>query len=195
LTARVATTRDLDGATEVLAGAFEHDPLWSWALPDRDAIAAWWRLYLEEALRFPNVWVLDGFVAVSVWIPPGEAELSEAGEERAVELVHRLAGERTAAVLELLERFEAAHPHEPPHFCLTLLGTDPRRRGNGYGMELLRQNLAAIDSEGMPAYLESTNPANLARYESVGFRPHGSFERPDGELTVTTMWRDATSGA
>ncbi len=71
--ARVATARDLDAASEVLAGAFEHDPLWSWALPDRDAISVWWRLYLESALRAPEV-------------------------------------------LTLLERFECAHPHDPPHY-------------------------------------------------------------------------------
>jgi GNAT superfamily N-acetyltransferase len=191
--ARVATPRDLDAATEILAGAFEHDPLWSWALPDRDAIGVWWRLFLEEALRFPWVWVLGDFAAVSVWIPPGESEMTEAGEARAEELVHELTGARAAEVLELMTRFEAAHPHDPPHYCLTLLGTDAQRRGNGYGMELLRQNLAVIDAEGMPAYLESTNPANLPRYESVGFSPHGSFERPDGLHTVTTMWREAAS--
>ena len=194
--ARIATTRDVDAVTEVLAGAFENDPLWSWALPDRDAIAVWWRLFVEEALRFPWVWVLGDFAAVSVWIPPSEREMTEAGDARAEALVHELTGARAPAVLELMERFEAAHPHDPPHYCLTLLGTDPQRRGNGFGMELLRKNLALIDAEVMPAYLESTNPANLPRYESVGFRPHGTFERPDGRHTVTTMWRAAsTSGA
>jgi GNAT superfamily N-acetyltransferase len=191
--ARVATRRDLDAATDVLAGAFEHDPLWSWAFTDRVAMAKWWRLFVEEALRFPWVWVLGDFAAVSVWIPPAEAEMTEAGELRAEELIHELAGVRPPMVLDLLERFEQAHPHDPPHYCLTLLGTDPQRRGNGYGMELLRQNLEVVDAEGMPAYLESTNPANLPRYESVGFRPHGSFERPDGQHTVSTMWRGARS--
>jgi GNAT superfamily N-acetyltransferase len=97
-------------------------------------------------------------------------------------------------VLELLGRFEATHPHDPPHYYLSLLGTDPRRRGNGYGIELLRHNLATIDAEGMPAYLESSNSANDPRYERLGFRPFGSFERPDGQLTVTTMWRDPEPG-
>jgi hypothetical protein len=42
----------------------------------------------------------------------------------------------------------------------------------------------------MPAYLESTNPANLRRYEGVGFAASGTFELPDGGPTVTTMWRE-----
>ena len=190
--ARVATERDVDGVTEILAGAFEDDPLWSWAFTGRVAMSKWWRLFVEEALRFPWVWVLGDFAAVSVWIPPGETEMTEAGEARAEELIHELAGVPAPMVLELLGRFERAHPHDPPHYCLTLLGTDPQRRGNGYGMELLRQNLEMIDAQGMPAYLESTNPANLDRYQRQGFRPHGSFERPDGGSIVTTMWRDAS---
>lgn len=154
-------------------------------------MSKWWKLFVDEALRFPWVWVLGDFVAVTVWIPPGEPEMTEAGEAHAEELVHELAGPPPPMVLELLERFERAHPHDPPHYCLTLFGTDPERRGNGYGMELLRQNLAVIDADGMPAYLESTNSANLPRYESVGFKPHGTFDRPDGGSTVTTMWRPA----
>jgi GNAT superfamily N-acetyltransferase len=188
---RVATEGDADAVAEVLAGAFERDPLWSWAFQDRIAMGKWWRLFVDEALRFPWVWVLGDFAAVSVWIPPGESEMTEAGEERAEELVHELAGVPAPMVFDLLQRFERAHPHEPPHYYLSLLGTDPERRGSGYGMDLLRRNLELIDAEGMPAYLESTNPVNLDRYRSVGFEPHGTFERPDGQHTVTTMWRDA----
>jgi hypothetical protein len=43
----------------------------------------------------------------------------------------------------------------------------------------------------MPAYLESSNPANNGRYASVGFEPHGEFSYPGGGPVVTTMWRPA----
>ena len=56
-------------------------------------------------------------------------------------------------------------------------------------MALLDHNLATIDGEGMPAYLESTNPANVARYESRGFRRVGEFIRPGEGLPVARMWR------
>ncbi len=38
-------------------------------------------------------------------------------------------------------------------------------------MDLLRHNLAKIDEQRMPAYLESSNPRNDQRYQGVGFRP------------------------
>ena len=57
-------------------------------------------------------------------------------------------------------------------------------------MGLLAANLARVDAAHMPAYLESTNPGNLRRYESVGFEVNGEFALPDGGPTVTTMWRE-----
>ena len=53
-------------------------------------------------------------------------------------------------------------------------------------LEPLRSRLA----EGMPAYLESTNPANNQRYMRHGFEPAGTVQLANGHI-VTTMWREA----
>jgi predicted GNAT family acetyltransferase len=91
----------------------------------------------------------------------------------------------------LFERFEANHPHHEPHYYLSLLGTHPDQRGAGHGMRLLADNLARIDDEGIAAYLESTNPANDARYQRVGFEVVGSFEGYLPGSVITSMWRPA----
>jgi GNAT superfamily N-acetyltransferase len=186
---RVATHDDLDGAAETLTLAFEADPLWSWAFPDPQTLNAWWRFNLEGALRYPCVWVTDEYAAVSVWIPPGGDELSEAQEAAVEPLLASLVGARAEELQTLLHRFEGAHPSGPPHYYLSLLGTHPNHRGRGLGMALLAENLARIDEESMPAYLESSNPGNDPRYERHGFERVGGFNRPDEQLTVSTMWR------
>lgn len=56
-------------------------------------------------------------------------------------------------------------------------------------MTLLAENLERIDEQHSAAYLESSNPANLERYQKVGFEPVGEFTLPEGDVTVTTMWR------
>jgi hypothetical protein len=56
-------------------------------------------------------------------------------------------------------------------------------------MALLRENLVRIDCEGLPVYLESSNPGNNPRYEALGFRPISSFTAPGGGPAVTGMWR------
>ena len=57
-------------------------------------------------------------------------------------------------------------------------------------MGLLAENLARIDELGMPAYLESSNPKNVARYERLGFERIGEFTTPDASRAVATMWRE-----
>jgi GNAT superfamily N-acetyltransferase len=186
---RVATTRDLDGLTETLSAAFETDPLWSWAFPERDDLAVWWRFLIASALRYPWVWIAGEYAAASVWIPPDGDELTAEEEERIEPLLADLAGPRAPQILELLERFEASHPRQQPHYYLSLLGTHPDHRGSGLGMALLADNLARTDAEGVPAYLESSNPANNRRYERLGFRQLGEFATPDDTRAIATMWR------
>jgi len=191
--ARVATEHDLDGITATLTAAFAADPLWSWAFPERKGLAALWRLLASSALRYPWVWIVDDYAAVSVWIPPGGIELTEEEEALLGPMLVDLVGSRASEILTLFERLEETHPNKPPHYYLSLLGTHPDHRGKGLGMGLLAENLARIDSEGMPAYLESSNPANVPRYERQGFVGIGEFLRPDGQLSVSTMWREASS--
>jgi GNAT superfamily N-acetyltransferase len=185
---RLATERDVDGVTATLVAAFEADPLWSWAFP-REGLDDLWRLLVASAMRYSLVRVADDYAAASVWIPPGGTELTAEEEASLGPMFEAQIGSRTAEVLALFERMERVHPAGPPHYYLSLLGTHPDHRGKGLGMALLAENLAEIDSEGMPAYLESSNPENDPRYERLGFVRAGEFERPDGGLTCSTMWR------
>ena len=190
MAAQTVTASDFEAVTRTLVAAFDSDPLWRWAFPEGDGIESMWRLCVGSALQFPCSRFLPGYAAASIWIPPGELELDPESDRQVEPLVRRCAGSRAGEVLELLDRFEAAHPHDRPHYHLTIFGTAPDRRGSGLGMALLAENLKEIDAQGMPVYLESSNPANDARYETVGFSPVGSFETPGGEHRVTTMWRE-----
>jgi GNAT superfamily N-acetyltransferase len=190
LPSRIAGASDIDALTRTISAAFCTDPLWSWAFPDVAKQEPYWRLMINGALRYPWVWIAGDFAAATVWIPPGEIELTEQEEELIAPLLEELLGPRSAEVMELVERFDASHPTDP-HYYLSLLGTHPDASGHGHGMALLAENLAKIDEQGMPAYLESSNPANDERYESLGFARVGEFSTPDDRHSVATMWRDA----
>jgi ribosomal protein S18 acetylase RimI-like enzyme len=196
VTARVASSAaDLDAVTATISLAFHEDPTWSWAFPDpgrRQAqYAVFWRFLITGAMRYPWVLVTGGCEAAAVWIPPGGTELDEEAEAGLEPLLQELVGPRAAEVMELLERFEAAQPEDPPHYYLSLLGTHPAHAGRGLGVALLAESLRRIDEERMPAYLESSNPANNHRYERHGFAGIGEFHPPTSDIPVTAMWRDA----
>jgi GNAT superfamily N-acetyltransferase len=183
----------LPAVTETISLAFHDDPAWGWAFPDStrrpEQYAVWWRFMIAGALRYPWVLMTDACGAAAVWIPPGGTELAEEDEARVASLVEELVGSHAGALMELLARFEAARPGVP-HYYLSLLGTHPDHRGHGLGMSLLAENLARIDQERMPAYLESSNPANNHRYQRHGFEAIDAFHPPGSEIPVTRLWRN-----
>jgi GNAT superfamily N-acetyltransferase len=192
---RRALPEDCELLTSIITLAFANDPLWSRALAVDDGRtdhhARFWQIFIEGALRYPWAWVTDGGEACSTWIPPGCAEMSEEQEDQLAKLANETLGSAADDFLELMTRFESAHPRDEPHYYLSLVGTHPEHRGMGIGMALLEQNLALIDAAGYPAYLESSNPSNNRRYAGVGFEAVGKFSYPGGGPAVTTMWRPA----
>ena len=192
---RTASYDDLPAVTAVMATAFAADPVWGpYSFPDDatrlDLSAAFWAPLLEAVMRFGWTHVTPGCEAAAVWVPPGEPELTPEQEQAFVEHLVALVGEaRAAVILDAFERLDQAHPHEPEHYYLSLLGTHAEHRGRGLGMGLLAATLELVDREGMPAYLESTNNDNDRRYARLGFEPFGVVELPNGHR-ITTMWRE-----
>jgi GNAT superfamily N-acetyltransferase len=192
---RVATAADYDAVLATIVGAFYEDPLWSWMFPDprrrADQHATVFGLYVECALPNGGVWMSDRRAsAAAVFTPPGLAELTDEATGRLDAFIRDQLGDHAAPVLETLERFEAAIPDAPAFYYLSLLGTHPKSRGRGIGMGLLSELAARADQEGVPIYLESTNPANTPRYERLRFRGQSTFSTPDELHKVTTMWRE-----
>jgi ribosomal protein S18 acetylase RimI-like enzyme len=80
--------------------------------------------------------------------------------------------QRLPEIFEMFEQMGTCHPHEP-HWYLPMIGVHPREQGRGCGSALLRRALARCDRDGLPAYLESTNPRNVSLYKRFGFKPVG----------------------
>ncbi|MEP7059104.1 MAG: GNAT family N-acetyltransferase [Actinomycetota bacterium] len=193
ITIRVAEAGDIPAATRTIASAFTQDPAWGWALEGAapSAVSAWWSFLLTSALRYPWLRVTGACESVALWIPPGGTELTPTEEEEIEPFISALANDRARLLPEIIRLFEENHPRDEPHFYLSLWGTHADRRGAGFGGALILGNLAEIDRLHMPAYLESTNDANLDHYGRLGFGQRGSFTLPEGGPTVTTMWRPA----
>jgi uncharacterized protein YdhG (YjbR/CyaY superfamily)/ribosomal protein S18 acetylase RimI-like enzyme len=192
---RLATEADVADVVGTLAAGFAADPVWGlWAFPDSTDRAGllvdYWRPFVDAGLRYDGVFMTPHAEAVSVWIPPGVPEMDDENEAAFEAVVTRLLGDRAPLLHGAFEAFEANRPKDVPHWYLSLLATHPDHRGKGLGMRLVADVLARVDGTHLPAHLESTNPANEARYERAGFQRSGAFTIPSGP-TVTTMWRPA----
>jgi GNAT superfamily N-acetyltransferase len=191
---REAEDGDFDAIVDTITTAFHNDPVWSWAFPDSAArplqFTRWWGLFVGSAIGRLWVPVTDDCSAIAIWTRPGESELSDEDAAREGPLLTSLLGARAAVVSEMLRRFEDALPTEP-HYYLSIVATHTAHRGRRLGVGLLEENLKRVDAEHMPAYLESSNPANHERYRRLGFEPRETFFAADDGPPILKMWRDA----
>jgi GNAT superfamily N-acetyltransferase len=191
---QVVTAERADAAVQILVDSFHRDPLWSWAMPDDDRRRAQhravWGLFVEAAIPHSWVWLTSNGAATALWIPPGAAELTDEQAAQFEPMLVDLMGAGASRALQAFDVLDRGHPHDEPHYYLSLLGTDPARLGHGYGLGLLEATLRLVDRAGMPAYLEASNEANVPLYARYGFRPRARLVMPDDGPDVVTMWRD-----
>jgi len=191
---RPAQAQDRDAILETLDCAFARDPVWgAWAFPDLarapDQRRAMFGFWLAGALRLGAVRVTQNCEAVAVWYPPDgwidtAAELSELAH-----LAVDLLGDHAGTFLAGCALLEKNHPRAP-HYYLSLLGVHDRQRGKGIGQALLAENMAHIESLGLPVYLESTNRVNAGFYRSFGFECIGVIDLPAAGPTIELLSND-----
>ena len=188
---RSATPTDVDAAAETLGQAFADYPFTRHTVDSRDhrnRVRSLQRLFLSEVgLRCGTVWVSDDHAAVAVWITPSSTGLDKAFGDIASRVVD-LYGDRADIAAQADEVTACLRPAEPV-WHLATVGVAPHSQGLGLGRAVLEPGLAAARSEGRPAYLETSSPANVTFYERLGFEVTGKVSLPDGGPDVWAMVR------
>lgn len=129
----------------------------------------------------------DGGCA-SIWHPVDEWKPSLVESMRVAPGFLRSFGPRLDRALRVQSILERVHPREP-HYHLAYIGTRPAQQGTGLGAEVLNAMTQRCDDEGVPAYLESSNPQNESLYVRHGFVATGPIELPSGGPPMKAMWR------
>lgn len=184
---------DIEALGDVLQAAFWDDPVMTWMLPHEESrsrrMAGLFRVLLKaHYMSMHTVWTTADQAGGALWAPPGHWkipnwELVKASPGLAVSL-----GVRSIPALRFLEDIDREHPKEP-HWYLGVLGTGPAHQGKGIGSALMRPVLERCDTEGVPAYLESSKESNIPFYARHGFVVTGEVSAPGGP-TLWPMWRD-----
>jgi GNAT superfamily N-acetyltransferase len=182
---------------EVLADAFAEDPVFAWLIPPqvrgrdnrlRTFFTSMSRAYLRSG---KPCYLTSDASAAALWAPPGSwaMPLSQVILEAApsgLAFRHRLL--RALRTQMQIERLHAGQ--SPPRGCRGYCGTRRDRQGQGLGTQMLREVLAGLDTDGVPAYLESSNERNLPLYERNGFRVVGELPALGHGPTIWRMWRE-----
>lgn len=176
-----AQVRHEDGARAIatLVLAFAADPVERFLYPEAGRYLGHFPSFLAAfggpAFEQRTAWQSSDFRAVALWLPPG----TEPDGERIVELLTTTVAEpRLGDAMAVLDQMTAAHPTFD-HWYLPWLGVDPVAQNSGLGSRLLQDCLARVDGDGLPAYLETPNPRNVAFYQRHGFEPAGQAQAGD----------------
>lgn len=186
------TTKD---TARVLGRAFSTDPVMTWLLAGRNdpgqRLTKVFQAFLNAASRVPDAQVLRDPQqrAAAIWLPPGHWAPGYLEQVRSLPLSVAAFGTGIMRATALLQRTVNAHPREP-HWYLEAVGVVPEARGQGVGVPMLQPVLDCCDADGLPAYLESSNPRNISFYERHGFVVRPPFALPAGCPVITPMWRD-----
>jgi GNAT superfamily N-acetyltransferase len=196
----------------MLARAFIDDPIAEWSCrPDslrQSMLEHFHATRTRQLLSHEEVWISAERTSAALWAPPKRWRLTVLQD---VALSRGLLHPRLIARLPLIAAglygIERKHPVAPPHWYLAVLGSDPSAQGQGLGSAVLRPVLERCDSdgvpaylesskeeepnmqEGTPAYLESSKESNISFYERFGFKVIDEVRLPRGPK-VWPMWRD-----
>ncbi|QMU19653.1 GNAT family N-acetyltransferase [Gordonia rubripertincta] len=186
---RPATPADVDAAADTLGQAFADYPFTRHTVDSRDhghRVRSLQRLFLAEiGMRCGRVWVSDDLATVAVWITPSSTGLDEAFGNIAPRVVE-LYGDRADIAARADEATAGLRPAEPV-WHLATVGVAPHAQGRGLGRAVLEPGLEGSRTEGCPAYLETSSPANVSFYERLGFEVTGKVSLPDDGPDVWAM--------
>ena len=178
-------------AGQVLSGltlGFAADPFVRWLFPEPDAFLANFPRVIDlfggRAFEHGTAYRNENFTAAALWLPPGV----HPDEEGLVTCFKEtVAAEKLDGLLAVFEQMGRYHPNDPC-WHLAFIAVDPARQGKGLGSALLEESLQQCERDGRPAYLESTNPANLSLYGRHGFEQIGLIEA-EGAPPLFPMFR------
>ncbi len=191
---RSATEADLPAVGRALAAAFDGDPVWSHlASPKADWSArasAWFEADARAQLRgHGEVLVDDEVRGCAIWAPPKHWRGTPKEALSLAVPSARLFRTGLVQAMRNLAAMEKAHPKDPPHWYLAILGTDPSHQGSGVGGALIRAITDRCDEQGLGAYLESSKEQNVPFYARHGFAVREELRLP-GAPPMWLMWRD-----
>jgi len=165
----VVSSSEQECVISALVLAFSADPAARWMYLDSQQYLTYFpkfiRAFSATSFTQNTAYSNENYSGAALWIPPGiEPDAHAIGEL----LQNSIAESEQAEVFSVFEEMEHYHP-KIPHWYLSVLGVDPAHQKKGLGSALLQSVLNECDRHQIPAYLESSNPANVPFYQRHGF--------------------------
>lgn len=181
------TAEQRQAAIDTVFLGFSADPLLRWLWPQAHTYCAAREiidLLAGDAATLGTGYQVADFGGAAMWLPPGY----QLDEDQVMAAFQQTVDAQTLPTA--LQIFGALDEYHPKDDCwyLTMIAVDPARQGQGLGSLLMKEALARCDADGLPAFLESSNPQNISLYQRHGFEIMGEIQFPGSPL-ITPMIR------
>lgn len=175
------------GAVHTALLGFASDPFLRWFWPDAQTYVEAVSIidsFAGDSVSLDCAWGTPDLTGVALWLPPGHT----IDDEMVLGLFQQtMTPSRFETVVQVLGAIDTYHP-KTPCWYLNMIAVDPAHQGQGLGSALMKAALARCDTEGIPAFLESSNPRNISLYLRHGFEVMGEVQIGDSPL-ITPMLR------
>jgi ribosomal protein S18 acetylase RimI-like enzyme len=157
-------------AVELLAGAFEADPLFALLFGEQRpaALRDWFDVVTDVLGGCRSAIVRVGPESVAAWAGQTCLPCQERLAERLFCVVRRWSGAGAPALLTALADSRPQLPE--PRWVLHWLAVAPNARGHGRGSAALREPIERAAAAGVALYTETANPTAGGFYRRAGFR-------------------------
>jgi GNAT superfamily N-acetyltransferase len=191
---------DLREASELACRAFDDGPYFKFVFPDERQRARGVRIIHHTAFahsgRGSRIRTVrdsrNRIVGLSLWLTTGNHPQSVTTQLTQLPGALRSCYFRPSVLktgLAYARATEPLHPKEP-HWYLNVLMVDPAVQGQGVGTALMDEALAAVDSEGVGAYLETNNESNVHYYAKFKFQLSETLRPVPDAPARYTLWRE-----
>lgn len=188
---RRAGPNDWRALGDITASAFADDPVNLHVFGKPRAIQSCMRILARSIYVPVGYSFLQGEDGATMWLPPGASPGFGGLAQLTFALAMARFGSRGAMQRAMaLSAQMAEHHPDAPHMYLFTIGAAPEARGKGVGKRLLAPVLAACDRDGIPVYLENSNPANSGFYRAHGFETLTTFQVGGDGPIMEPMWRE-----
>jgi predicted N-acetyltransferase YhbS len=130
--------------------------------------------------------MIEDGLAVASWITPEAAARFDELEQPTRAAIAPYTDDGGARYGSFWDWLAGHLPREPCWF-MDLVAVDPSARGRGLGGQLVDHGLALARADGLPAFLETAQLANVAYYQRFGFTVIGEERAPGGGPTIWFM--------
>lgn len=176
---RLLTLADVEATAQVIAQAFEDDPLTSFMLPIKATrvrtLTKFFRVYGEINIKNQRGYgVGEPLHGIAFWKFPEQDSMSISVKSLGKLLpllftMYPIGYFRAKAILNQIEALHKKYA-DAPHFYLDNLGVLASARGKGVSSKLIRPFLEMADSQKVMAYTDTVTKSNVPLYEHFGFQ-------------------------